>query len=134
VELSGDGRTAVGGAPGKGAAYVFTRALAGGFTAQQQLRPTPPAAGDQFGTAIALDRGGTRALIGAQGADAEKGAAYVFGRGFAGGFTQRQRLVAADGAGGDFFGWSAALSADGGTSLLGAPQIGGGNGAGYLFG
>ncbi|WP_270040001.1 FG-GAP repeat protein [Solirubrobacter ginsenosidimutans] len=144
VSLSGDARTAVIGAPdkavgpagGAGAAYVFARGVVGGFTQQQQLQPASRAANDQFGNAVSLDRGGTRALVGASGTDAEKGAAYVFGRGFAGGFTQRQRLQADDRADGDFFGWAAALSADSSVSLLGAPQIGGDgprNGAAYAF-
>jgi hypothetical protein len=144
VSLSGDARTGVIGAPDKdvgpatsaGAAYVFARGLVGGFTQQQQLQPSSRAANDQFGDAVSLDRGGTRALVGARGADAEKGAAFVFGRGFFGGFTQRQRLEADDRAEGDFFGWSAALSAANGVGLVGAPEFGGPNprnGAAYVF-
>ena len=144
VSLSGDARTGVVGAPDKdagpaasaGAAYVFARGVVGGLIQQQQLEPSTRAANDQFGDAVSLDRGGTRALVGARGADAEKGAAFVFGRGFVGGFTQRQRLQADDRTESDFFGWSAALSADNGVGLIGAPQLSGAgprNGAAYVF-
>jgi hypothetical protein len=140
VSLSGDGRTALIGASEKevgpnafeGAAYVFARGTAGGFSQRQELQAADGAAGDDFGAAVSLDRGGSRALIGARGKDGEQGAAYVF----AGGFAQRQRLQAATRVSGDFFGWSVALSPDGSVALIGAPQIHDGtvrSGAAYVF-
>ena len=52
------------------------------------------------------------------------GAAYVYTR--AGGtWTQQRELTAADGASGDRFGYSVALSGDGTTALVGAYRQGG---------
>ncbi|MDA0160621.1 FG-GAP repeat protein [Solirubrobacter ginsenosidimutans] len=131
VSLSGDGRTALIGASQKaigpndfqGAAYVFTRGVAGGFTQLQRLQAADGAAFDAFGTSVSLDSSGTRALIGAPGVDGETGAAYLFARGTVGGFTQRQELQAADRATRDFFGWSVTLSSDHRVALIGAIQI-----------
>lgn len=144
VTLSGDGVRAVVGAPDNddgmstdvGAAYVFARGFLGGFVQQQRLQPNDRAAGDDFGDAVSFDRGGTQVLIGAQGKDAERGAAYLFARGLVGGFTQRQRLQATVRVAGDFFGWSVAKSPNGNVSLVGAPEISGGPGRGgsaYVF-
>jgi phage gpG-like protein len=125
VSLSGDGRTALIGAPSTdnllGAAYVFARGFIGGFTQQQKLQASDSAAGDLLGWSVSLDRTGSRALIGATGKDSDTGAAYVFARPSAGGFTQQQELQAADRAANDPFGWSVALSSDGRVALIGAP-------------
>jgi hypothetical protein len=124
VSLSGDSTTALIGAPSTdsnlGAAYVFARGFVGGFTQQQKLQASDGAAGDLFGWSVSLDRAGSKALIGAIGKDSGTGAAYVFARPFAGGFTQQQELQASDGAAGDSFGWSVALSSDGRVALSGA--------------
>ena len=141
VALSGD--TAVIGAldrdsAGKtdaGAAYLFTRS-GGVWTQRQTLTAGDAATGDEFGLSVALS-GGT-ALVGAKGHDiagqSNAGAAYVFTRsGVA--WTQQQRLSAVNGAAGDEFGFSVALSGD--TALVGAPyrDVGGpvNVGAAFLF-
>lgn len=126
VALSGDSRTALIGAPPKptgGAAYVFTRGFFGGFTQQQKLQASNRASGDEFGTSVALNTTGSRALIGARGTDGDQGSAYVFGRGFVGGYTQLDELEAPVRVAGDFFGWSVSLNGVGGTGLIGAPEI-----------
>jgi hypothetical protein len=133
VSLSGDGRTALIGAPSTddlvGAAYVFGRGFIGAFTQQQKLDAIDSAAGDRFGQSVSLDRTGSKALIGAIGKDSDTGAAYVFARPSAGGFTQQQELEAADRAANDHFGSSVALSSDGRVALIGAPS----NDAAYVF-
>ena len=70
------------GAAGKakaGAAYVFTRGVGGAWAQQDKLTATDAAAGDEFGTSIALS--GETALVGAPYRDtdgkADAGAAYV---------------------------------------------------------
>jgi len=142
VALSGDGRTALIGAAQKevgqfqGVAYVFGRNLLGSFAQQQRLQASDRAANDEFGGAVALDRSGSRALIGARGTDGNRGSAYVFGRGFVGGFTQRQELQVTPRVAGDFLGWSVALTAAGDTGLVGAPELRDGSvspGAAYVF-
>jgi hypothetical protein len=73
-----------------------------------------------FGNAVALD--GDRAIVGASRADingeANRGAAYVFVR-QGGEWVEETQLLAFDGAEGDHFGSSVALSGD--TAVVGAP-------------
>ena len=102
----------------QGAAYVFTRS-AGVWTQQDKLQAEDGEANDLFGFSVAID--GDTAIIGAHlndsGANANQGAAYVFTRS-TGTWTQLQKLIASDPAGGALFGISVAL--DGGTSVIGA--------------
>ena len=122
VALSGS--TALIGAPwhnaDQGAAYVFTRASTG-WIQQAQLSAANGAAGDFFGVSVAL--AGAAALVGAPdktvGGNTDQGAAYVFTRS---GITwsQQAQLTAANGAAGDNFGFSVAISGD--TALVGAPN------------
>jgi uncharacterized repeat protein (TIGR01451 family) len=141
VALSGD--TALVGADAavvsgngeQGAAYVFTRS---GITwsQQQKLTASDGAAGDIFGSSTALS--GDTALVGAWEATVNghlgQGAAYVFTRSGAT-WSQHQKLTASDGAAGDVFGYSAALSGD--TALVGAifAKVGSNSdqGAAYVF-
>jgi hypothetical protein len=113
VALSGD--VAVVGAWGddydRGAAYVF-RHDGGGWTEEQKLVASDRAADDNFGASVAVS--GNVAAAGAWG-DRDNGdgsgSAYVFR--YAGGtWSQEQKLTASDGAAGDFFGDSLALSGD----------------------
>ena len=87
---------------------------------QAELIAGAGAAEDVFGCSVAISA--DTALVGAQyqataGKD-EAGAAYIFTRS-AGVWTQEAKLTAADGAAGDRFGCSVAISAD--TALVGAP-------------
>ncbi len=128
VALSGDGNTALVGAPGAvdwnrtGAAYVFTRS-GGSWTQQQELTPSDSAASDYFGFSVALSGNGNTALVGAFneniGSNLFQGSAYVF-TSVGGNWTQQQELAASDAAAGDYFGYSVALSSDGSTALVGA--------------
>ena len=94
------------------------------------------AANDEFGFSVAID--GNIAVVGAVNADiggnSNQGAAYVFTK-TSGGWTQTQKLIAADGAAGDFFGWSVAIG--GGVIVVGADEaiVDGNNdqGAAYVF-
>jgi FG-GAP repeat len=109
--------TALIGAPGKsnphvnqGAAYVFVRKAAV-WTKQQELLASNGANHDYFGTAVALS--GNTALIGAPNnvhpPNAGEGVAYVFVRS-ADQWAQQHELKAANGANGNGFGDSVALS------------------------
>ncbi len=124
VAISGD--TAVVGAEGddvganvdQGSAYVFVRSGTS-WTQQQRLIAGDGAAGDSFGQSVAIS--GDTAVVGALsdnvGANVDQGSAYVFVRSGTS-WTQQQRLTASDGAAGDSFGQSVAISGD--TAVVGA--------------
>jgi Tol biopolymer transport system component len=91
---------------------------------------------DFFGTSVAIS--GDTAIVGADGVDVPPnflvGAAYVFVR-IGGAWIEEQKLMAPDGADGDDFGWSVAIS--GGTAIVGArnDDVGTGfdQGSAYVF-
>ncbi len=134
-----DGDTALVGAithdPGgirdQGAAYVFARSDAT-WSRQTKLTATDGAAGDEFGSSVALD--GSMALVGAWnariGANEGQGAAYVFALSGAT-WSQGAKLTAAGGAAGDHLGQAAAL--DGGAALVGTSLRDGGRGGAFVF-
>ena len=115
------------------------------FVQQAELTASDGAAGDQFGFSIALSGDGKTAVVGAYGhavnrnkklGNVYQGAAYVFTNS-GGNWSQQAELSASDGAAGDWFGDSVALSGDGNTAVLGASghavngnQI---QGAAYVF-
>jgi IPT/TIG domain/FG-GAP repeat len=133
VALSGDGHTAVVGAPhadqNEGAAWIFTRS---GSTWTREAELTIPDAGakDRFGRSVAVSADGSTVLV---GAPLWKGRAWVFARS-GGSWSQTAELTAPErleGAG--QFGRSVALSADGATALIGAPGYPGRHGAAWIF-
>ena len=140
VALSGD--TAVIGALGddddvngvdSGSAYVFTRSGTS-WSEQAKLSAADGAAGDEFGYSVALS--GDTAVIGAARDDDkgnDSGSAYVFTRSGTS-WSQQAKLTAADGAAGDVFSISVALSGD--TAVIGADlddEKGDNSGAAYVF-
>jgi hypothetical protein len=122
VAISGD--TMVIGAFGhdssKGAAYVLARnwGEADNWGQVKKLTAADGAAYDCFGISVALS--GDTVVAGAFGDDSSKGAAYVFARnqGGADQWGQVQKLTASDGAAGELFGASVAISGD--TVVVGA--------------
>ena len=124
VALSGDtalvvaSNDDVGANADQGSAYVFTRSGMT-WTQQAKLIALDGAASDNFGRSVALS--GDTALVGADsdtvGANTDQGSAYVFTRNGTT-WTQQSQLTASDGAAGDNFGVSVALSGD--TALVGA--------------
>lgn len=92
-----------------GSVHLY-RAVDGAWGHEAVLVPSDAQLGDLFGHAVALVA--DTALVGAYGDDdrgTDAGAAYVFGRG-PGGWTQRTKVLAPDGAAGDAFGFSLSLS------------------------
>jgi len=92
-----------------------------------------PLASAQFGSAVALDRDGTIAVVGAQGSGILTGRLYIFMQ-----FFDTWQLVAnltgSDTGPNDFFGCSVAISGDGTVIVVGASQpLGVGNGKAYIF-
>ena len=135
VAISGDGNTTLAGSPGHnsqaGAVYVFTRS---GTTWSQQpeLAASDATSSAFFGWSVALSSDGNTALAGAYGQNLEQGSAYVFTRTGAT-WTQQQELAAIDAADQSFFGWTVALSGDGNTALVGAPDTNSYAGSAYVF-
>jgi len=128
VALEGD--FALVGAPNRGdadagAAYVFRRT--GGLWGVRELavlQASDESDGQRFGRGVALS--GSYALIGADGADAERGAAYVFQRSGTN-WLEKARMGPTDEGGPDRFGQTVAL--DGEDALIGARYDANGNGA-----
>jgi uncharacterized protein (DUF2345 family) len=141
VAVSGD--TVVVGARGnnsfQGAAYVFVKpggGWSGNLTQDAKLTASDGAASDVFGSSVAVS--GDTVVVGAPHKNSSQGAAYVFVKpsgGWSGNLTQDAKLTASDGAAGDEFGVSVAISGD--TVVVGAPfdDIGGNTyqGAAYVF-
>ncbi len=115
----------------RGAAYVFVKS-GDVWTEEQKLVARDGIAGENFGASVSL--AGDRALVGAYGSGAARGAVYVFVRSN-GAWIEEQKLVARDGAADDTFGWSVSLAGDsaGERALVGAPGADGARGAAYVF-
>jgi len=131
--LVGAYRHDVGANSDQGSAYVFTR-IGTMWAMQAKLLAADGAVGDNFGWSVALS--GDTALVGSYQDDgllANQGSAYVFTRSGTT-WTEQAKLVASDGAGGDNFGFSVALSGD--TVLVGASEGNGSvadQGSAYVF-
>ncbi len=116
-----------------GSAYVFSHDGSSWVERQKLLAPDG-AAGQVFGGSVAIDGGA--AIVGSPGDDdagSISGSAYVF-RHDGEAWVPEQKLLASDGAEGDYFGVSVAI--DRGAALIGAysHDDGGDNaGAGYVF-
>jgi hypothetical protein len=150
VAVSGDGSTAVAGAPAatvdsnanRGLVYVFTKP--GGNWADIAQTATLDAFGgagnDGLGSSVAISADGSKVVAGAPHSLSGSGAAYVFARpagGWSGATEQLATLTASDAAANDLLGSSIAVSGDGSTVAAGAPEaaIGAnaGQGAAYVF-
>ena len=94
---------------------------------QAELTAADGAAGDRFGISVAIS--GSTAVVGADGRNSYTGAVYVFVRSGKS-WSQQAELTAADGAGGDVFGYSVAISRS--TVVVGALGTAN-NGAVYVF-
>lgn len=116
-----------------GSAYVFVRS---GNTWNQQVKLTPGdgAINDNFGRSLAIS--GDTAVIGAYNDDdngTNSGSAYVFVRNGTT-WSQQAKLTASDGAAGDRFGVSVAVSGD--TAVVGSANDdddGTNSGSAYVF-
>ncbi len=112
VAISGE--TLAVGAPGSdqgllsGAVYIF-RLEAGVWTEVTKFQASDTTEGHLFGGSVAID--GDLLVAGALGVDLSSGAAYVFRRDGPS-WREEAKLVDADGASGDLFGRSVAISGD----------------------
>ena len=118
-----------------GAVYLFSRT---GISWSQQayIKASNTDARDWFGTSVALSDDGDTLAVGAEAEESNatgingdesdnsggnSGAVYLFGR-TDGSWTQQAYIKASNAAGGDYFGASVALSADGDTLAVGANE------------
>ena len=104
-----------------GAVYAFARSDAV-WSERERLTAPTPAAGEQFGAAVALD--GDDAVVGAPGRDGagrDEGAAFAFAYA-AGGWTHAQTLTIPAGEEHNDAEFGAAVALDAGTLAVGAPR------------
>jgi hypothetical protein len=139
VALSGDGQTAlIGGRADhedQGAAWVFVPPSAGSTWLQQGAKLTggEESGAGEFGQSVALAADGETALIGGRADDDDLGAAWLFARAGSTWTQQAGKLTGGEESGEGELGWSAALSADGSTALLGGIDDAAKAGAAWAF-
>ena len=149
VALSSSGDTALVGAnyddtiggSNAGSAYVFTRDGGGTWTFQQQFLAPTGAMDDQFGFSVALSSSGDAAIVGAYEDDTAggsgAGSASVFSRDGDGVWTFYRQFLAPDGAAGNRFGASVALTSLGDAAIVGSTTdetaAGANAGSAYVF-
>jgi hypothetical protein len=137
VALSADGNTAIVGGPADasdgGAAWVFTQ-FAGVWTQQgSKLVGNGGAGTSSQGWSVALSADGNTAMVGGYQDNSFIGAAWFFTRS-SGVWSQQGSKQFGSGAVGDAEqGWSAALSADGNTAIVGGPSDNSHAGAAWIF-
>ena len=120
-----------------GATYVFRLGSSGAWSQEAYVKASNTDAGDWFGTAVALSADGMTLVVGAHGEASastgidgdpsnndtpDAGALYVFQRSVTGAWSQEAYVKAGNADPGDWFGFSVALSADGRTLAVGAPN------------
>jgi FG-GAP repeat protein len=134
VSLSGDGQTALVGAPtgdgGNGIVYSYER-QGGKYVLDGRITASDGAYGDEFGVSVSLSGLGNVALISAIDHDGYQGAAYVFVN--HGKSWTEQREYQDPVAPGEAYGYSVSEAADGLVGVVGAPFANGGQGAAYVF-
>ena len=136
VALSGDGNTALTGAPEDdtaiGAASVFTRS-SGTWSRQGPKLTGGEEDHTEFAVLVSLSADGNTALVGGWKDDETTGAAWVFTRSNGVWSQQGPKLTGGGEEGEGGFGTSVALSADGNTALIGGPGDNGRKGAAWVF-
>ncbi len=121
--MSRDGRTVLVGATDenhkRGAAWIYSR-IGSRWAPEAQLLQPAAAAGDLFGSAVALSGDGRTALVASVGYHHNDGVVWVYRR-TGPGWKLAAKLTPRDERGHSEFGWDIALSADGATALIGGP-------------
>ncbi|MFN4253882.1 MAG: T9SS type A sorting domain-containing protein [Saprospiraceae bacterium] len=127
--IIGASKKKVGSNNAQGAAYIYEKdtPTTGAWGIVKKLTASDGAANNFFGVSVA--QSGSLALVGANGHNNNRGAAYFFDG--ANAWAQGQKLTASDAATGDGFGTSISLTSD--YALIGAPNKAGYMGAAYVF-
>ncbi len=121
VDLSGDTaivgafRTTVGSNGVQGAAYVSVR-NGTNWTEEQKLTASDGSHSHQFANRVGIN--GNTIIVGSHGADANRGAAYIFSRNGTI-WSEDQKIISSDGEN-DAFGITVAISSD--TIIVGSPR------------
>jgi outer membrane protein assembly factor BamB len=136
VALSGEGRTALIGAPGQdedvGAAWVFEGSGSAWTQRGSKLEPEDETSEGEFGDSVALSTSGETTLIGADNDAFGEGGAWAFVRTPTGFAQQGPELLARGEPASGGMGSAVALSGDGNTALISGPWSEG-NGAAWVF-
>ena len=126
VAISGDGTTAVIGAPGDssnaGAVWVFTRSGSEWQQPGVKLQGAGAVGAPYLGYSLAVSADGNTVLAGGPFDHESHGAVSAFTRSGATWAQQGQPLTGTGEEGSGYFGWSVALAGDGSTALIGAPN------------
>jgi len=124
-------------ASSSGAVFVFGHDGLGAWSQHAYVKASNTDAGDNFGRSVAISADGNTLAVGATGersnaagVDGDQandamnnaGAVYVFARDGGGGWSQQAYVKASNTGAEDYFGNSVALSADGSTLAVGAPN------------
>jgi hypothetical protein len=119
-----------------GSAYVFEYSDVNGWVQVAKLTASDGAVSDRFGLSVSVSN--DTIVVGSYQDDdngTSSGSAYVFQyNSTANSWTQVAKLTASDGAAGDYFGWSVAVSGD--TALVGSygdDDMGSNSGSAYVF-
>lgn len=136
VALSGDGNTALIGGPGDsgytGAAWAFTRLGTIWNQEGPKLTGGEEIGEGHFGYSVALSSDASTAVIGGRRDNGGAGAAWIFTQSAPNWIRQGAKLTGGE-ASDEEFGYSVALSSDGSTALIGAPENSGARGAAWLL-
>lgn len=96
-----------------GSTYIFTKQANGSYLQSQKLVASDGAAGDAFGFSVVISNDGSTIIVSAY-RDNDKGnlsgSVYIFTKQVSGSYLETQKLLASDGAAGDQFGISVAVS------------------------
>jgi len=130
VALSGDGNTAIIGAPSDGAS-IWIRAGETWLQQGPRLLASDALGNSEQGVSVSLSADGNTALIGGDRDNYVTGAAWVWTR-TAGLWQQQSKLVASEG-GNAQQGFSVCLSADGNTAAVGGPNDDNQTGAAWIW-
>ena len=136
VALSGDGNTALIGAPvdasAMGSAWIFTQSSGNWLQQGAKIVPTENVGNAGFGVASSLSADGNTALIGGSTDSTNVGAAWVFTR-TEGVWTSQGKFVGTNYIGSATQGLGVSMSADGTVALVGGPGDNNFTGAFWYF-
>ena len=130
--VSRDGSTALIGAPGSNAAWIYTRS-GSTWTQAAELTPIGAVVPAEFGTSVALSQNGSTAVVGGPYDNRQQGAVWVFVRSGSSWVLQGSKLTGAGETGAGQFGASVAVSSNGGLLLVGGPTDNGSVGGAWVF-
>jgi len=138
VSISADGNTAIVGGYGdnsqQGAAWIYTRNGIGSWVQQGTKLIGNGIIGSSYqGTSVSLSADGNTSLIGGTDDNGSIGAVWVFIRNMGVWTQQGSKLVGSGSMGESLQGWSASISADGNTAIIGGYYDNFGRGASWIF-